>query len=102
MRKAAAREKDLLITGQCGTGKSTAAKAIHAMSPRRNAPFILCNCSLIPDDEAESLLFGTPEKPGVIEQAHNGPLFFDGIEGLSPKSQAVRKHFGTTLPEDKT
>ena len=89
MRKAAAREKDLLITGECGTGKSTSAKVIHAMSPRRNAPFILCNCSLIPDGEAESFLFGTPENPGIIEQAHNGTLFFDGIEGLSPKAQAV-------------
>ncbi|MDO4534119.1 MAG: sigma 54-interacting transcriptional regulator, partial [Coriobacteriia bacterium] len=89
MRKAAAREKDVLITGECGTGKSTAAKIIHAISPRRNSPFILCNCALIPDDEVEPFLFGTADGLGVIDQACNGTLFFDGIEELSPKAQAV-------------
>lgn len=89
IKRVAIRDKDVLITGERGTGKSTAAKVMHATSPRRNAPFISCNCALIPDGEIESFLFGTRDNPGIVEQARNGTIFFDGVEGLSPKAQAV-------------
>jgi transcriptional regulator of aroF, aroG, tyrA and aromatic amino acid transport len=86
----------LLIQGETGTGKEVLARACHQQSDRRNKPFIAINCAAIPDEVAESELFGyAPNsvskrlegKKGLIEQAHGGTLFFDEIAEMTPLMQ---------------
>jgi DNA-binding NtrC family response regulator len=78
----------VLLTGESGTGKELIARAIHFGSPRAKGPFLPVNCSAIPADLAESLLFGyvkgafsgaTADKKGHFENAHGGTLFLDEI-----------------------
>ena len=79
----------ILITGETGTGKELAARAIHEQSGRNKYPFVAINCSSIPDTLFESELFGYEEgsftgakkggKIGKIEMAQGGTLFLDEI-----------------------
>ena len=82
-----------LIEGESGTGKELVARAIHA----DRGPFIAVNMAAIPDELAESELFGvtagaftgaTRNRPGLIAQADGGVLFLDEIEAASPAIQA--------------
>lgn len=86
----------LLINGETGTGKEVLARACHEHSHRRDKPFIAINCAAIPDEVAESELFGyAPNsvtkrlegKRGLIEQAQGGTLFFDEIAEMTPLMQ---------------
>lgn len=86
----------LLIQGDTGTGKEVLARACHQHSNRRDNPFIAINCAAIPDEVAESELFGyAPNsvskrlegKKGLIEQAQGGTLFFDEIAEMTPLMQ---------------
>lgn len=86
----------LLITGETGTGKELLAKACHQHSLRKDKPFLVLNCASIPDDVAESELFGyaagavddsTKSKKGIIELAEGGSVFLDEIGDMSPKLQ---------------
>lgn len=81
----------VLILGESGTGKGNVAKAIHALSPRRNAPFIKVNCGAIPTTLIESELFGhekgaytgaVEKRIGRFEQADGGSIFLDEIGEL--------------------
>ena len=90
------------IQGETGTGKELAARAIHALSPRRKCPFVPVNCGALPDSLVESELFGhargafTDAKEaqlGVVGQALGGTLFLDEIDSLSPRSQVVLLRF---------
>jgi DNA-binding NtrC family response regulator len=87
----------VLITGETGTGKELAAKAIHHNSPRRAQRFVAINCSAIPETLLEAELFGhvrgaftgaVATRQGRIEQAHKGTLFLDEIGTMSASLQA--------------
>lgn len=96
IRKAALTDSNVLITGESGTGKELVARAIHNLSERKDKPFIVINCTAIPDSLLESELFGFEKgaftganytKKGLIEWAHEGTAFFDEIGDVSPLFQ---------------
>jgi len=89
-------DSTVLITGETGTGKGLAAKAIHTNSPRSEGPFVLVNCGAIPEHLMESELFGHQKgaftdaketKKGRLELAHDGTLFLDEIGEISMRMQ---------------
>lgn len=86
----------VLIEGETGTGKEYIARAIHYKSKRKNKPFIAVDCGALPQDLANSELFGhikgsftgaIIDKRGYFEQAHSGTLFLDEIGNLSLENQ---------------
>ncbi len=86
----------VLITGETGTGKGLAAKAIHSNSPRSEGPFVVVNCGAIPEHLMESELFGHQKgaftdaketKKGRLELAHGGTLFLDEIGEIGMRMQ---------------
>jgi DNA-binding NtrC family response regulator len=87
----------VLITGETGTGKELAARAIHARSAQREMPLIKVNCAAIPDTLLESELFGhvkgaftgaTSNKKGKFVLADGGTIFLDEIGNMLPSLQA--------------
>ena len=93
----AATSSTVLITGETGTGKELAARAIHHNSPRRANRFVAINCSAIPETLLEAELFGHVRgaftgaigtRQGRLEQAHKGTLFLDEIGTMSPALQS--------------
>ncbi len=87
----------VLISGESGTGKELVARAIHAQSRRKNAPFVEINSAAIPEELVESELFGhakgafsgaTATKKGKFELADGATLFLDEIGDMSPRVQA--------------
>jgi len=93
----AATSSTILITGETGTGKELAARAIHHNSPRRANRFVALNCSAIPETLLEAELFGhvrgaftgaVGTRQGKLEQAHKGTLFLDEVATMSPALQA--------------
>ena len=84
----AARDTTVLITGESGTGKDLIAHAVHKLSPRSQAPFVVVNCAAIPEALLEAELFGYAKgaftgamqsRIGRIHAAHGGTLFLDEI-----------------------
>jgi Nif-specific regulatory protein len=87
---------NVLITGETGTGKELAAKAIHYNSPRVRKPFVALNCAALPETLLESELFGIEKgvatgvnsRVGQFQKADGGTLFLDEIGDLSLTAQA--------------
>jgi transcriptional regulator with GAF, ATPase, and Fis domain len=93
----AATRSTVLITGETGTGKELAARAVHGCSAQRDKPFIKVNCAAIPETLVESELFGhvrgaftdaTGTKKGKFALANRGSIFLDEIGTMSLGLQA--------------
>jgi DNA-binding NtrC family response regulator len=97
LHRAAATDTTVLLEGESGTGKELFARALHALSPRADGPFVAINCAAIPETLLETELFGhekgaftgaSARKPGKFELAHRGTLFLDEIGDLPLSLQA--------------
>src|SRR5579871_4734818 len=87
----------VLITGETGTGKEMAARALHSASPRANLPMVAVNCSAVPENLLEAELFGhvkgaftgaIGQRVGRFEQAHKSTIFLDEIGEMPLELQA--------------
>jgi two-component system response regulator AtoC len=92
VRKIAASNATVLVTGDSGTGKELVANTVHCSSPRNGGPFIDISCAAIQETLLESELFGyepgaftgaRKRKLGLLELAHGGTLFLDEIGEMS-------------------
>ncbi len=96
IKTVAGTDSTVLITGNSGTGKELAARAIHYNSKRKNKPFIAVNCGAISENLIESELFGhkkgaftgaISDKEGFFKAADGGTLFLDEISEMPPQLQ---------------
>lgn len=98
LRRAAATELPVLLTGETGVGKEVAARYLHASSPRAGSPFVAVNCGAIPHELLESQFFGHERGAftgaahahvGFFEEAADGTLFLDEIGELDTRLQTT-------------
>ena len=91
IKTAASTRSSVLIQGETGTGKELVARALHEGGPRRQAPFVVVNCSTLPETLLESELFGHERgaftgafrtRRGRFQLADKGTLFIDEIGGV--------------------
>ncbi|MCU7835748.1 MAG: sigma-54 dependent transcriptional regulator [gamma proteobacterium symbiont of Taylorina sp.] len=98
INKLSKSQAPVFISGESGTGKELAAKQIHYLSSRSDAPFVPVNCGAIPGELMESEFFGhtkgsftgaNKDKKGLFQTAHDGTLFLDEVADL-PLSMQVK------------
>lgn len=83
----------VMLTGEPGSGKETAARYVHQHSNRASAPFVTVNSASIAPERMEEVLFGreTPERgveKGLLEQAHGGVVYFDEVAEMPLGTQS--------------
>ena len=97
IRRVAPHFRTVLVTGETGTGKELAAKALHNLSPVSGGRFVVLNCSAVVETLFESELFGhvrgsftgaTQDKMGLFEYADRGTIFLDEIGDMPLGTQA--------------
>lgn len=105
--KISASDTTVLLTGETGTGKEIFARAIHKNSPRGKSPFVVVDCTSIPETLVESILFGyrkgaftgaEEERMGLIKEADGGTLFLDEVGDLS---LSIQKNFLRVLQDSR-
>ncbi len=105
--QSAASDANVFICGETGTGKELFARAVHDNSARCSEPFVVVDCTSLPETLVESLLFGHEKgaftgadqaKAGLVQQAHKGTLFLDEV-GELPMS--LQKAFLRVLQEHR-
>jgi two-component system response regulator AtoC len=96
LRRVAPGASTVLLRGESGVGKELAARALHQLGARRDKPFVAVHCAALPETLLESELFGyekgaftgaASRKPGRVELAAGGTLFFDEIGEIPPAIQ---------------
>ena len=96
IERVAATDFTILIEGESGSGKELVARQVHELSRRRRGPFVAVNCAAIPEQLAESQLFGhvagaftgaRGDHPGFFRSAHLGTIFLDEIGDLDLRLQ---------------
>ena len=96
VRKVATTDATILIMGESGTGKELIARAVHALSPRVDRPFIPVNCGAIPAELLESEMFGHErgaftgaigQRAGMFQLANGGTIFLDEVGEMSATLQ---------------
>lgn len=101
-RRMAQLDAPILIMGETGTGKELLARACHAAGSRHTKPFLTVPCASMPDNVAESELFGygpnafpgtTEGKKGIFEQANGGTVFLDEVGEMSHQLQTKLLRF---------
>ena len=102
MKRVAAAETSILISGETGAGKDFVAELIHDASPRRNRPLLKIDCASIPTSLAESEFFGYEKgafsdafqsKPGKLQLAEGGTVYLDGVNHLAAAVQSKLLRF---------
>jgi DNA-binding NtrC family response regulator len=97
------RRSTVLITGETGTGKEMAARALHMASSRSSSRMVAVNCAALPDHLLEAELFGHTKgaftgavtaRVGLFEQAHRGTIFLDEIGEMPLPRDSTHRQLG--------
>ncbi len=97
LARVSSKDLTMLVLGETGTGKEELARAVHAASPRAKGPFVVVDCTALPESLADALLFGhekgaftgaSERRLGFFEAAHGGTLLLDEVGELPAAHQA--------------
>ncbi len=98
VRRYAAVDATVLISGETGVGKDALARLLHTSGPRRREPFVTVDCQGLPETLVEAEIFGhergaftdaTVARAGRFETAGRGTLYLDAVSGLNPTGQGA-------------
>jgi two-component system, NtrC family, nitrogen regulation response regulator NtrX len=91
LEKVAAANSRVMFTGESGAGKETAARILHALSPRKDKPFMALNCAIVQPERLDEALFGIEDsngvRKGILEEAHGGTILFDEVSDMPLETQ---------------